>query len=170
MPERRLLAFLLTALVLLAACGEPAVDLDVPTRGPDQHLLDEVGLLDAAVEQRLREVSAASGLDVVALVFEDERTNMGQADRGGRALLDAWDADVVLVAVAGPGDFTSEDAERRRYFGVYANDRFAVSRDVRERIIFDRVQLLAAENAWIPAFLAAVDQLEEELAAAGEER
>jgi hypothetical protein len=42
-----------------------------------------------------------------------------------------------------------------------------VSRDLRERIIFDRVQLLAAENEWIPAFSAALDELEAELTDAG---
>jgi hypothetical protein len=170
MAERRplLLLLLLVALALaLSGCGEPAVDLDVPERAEDQHVLDEVGLLDDAIEQRLREVSAASGFDVVALVFEDERTSLGQADRGGKLLLDAWDADIVLVAVARPGDFASAQADRSRFFGVFATDRFTVSRSLRERIIFERVQLLAAENEWGPAFAAAIEELATELPAAG---
>lgn len=146
-------------LVLLAACGEPAVDLEVPRRAPDQHLLDAAGILDSSVEQRLRELSEAAGLDVVGLAFEDEQTTLGQADRGGRLLLREWDADVVLVAVAAPGDFASADADRTRFFGVYSTDRFDVSRDLRERIIFERVQLLAAENEWVAAFHAAIDEL-----------
>jgi hypothetical protein len=161
-PLRLVVALLL---VLAVGCGEPEVDLDVPPRGPDQHLLDEVGILDAAIEVRLREVSERSGLDVVALTFEDERTTLGQADRGGRLLLREWDADVVLVAVAMPGDFTSVEADRSRFFGVYATDRFDVSRDLRERIIFERVQLLAAENDWAAAFSAALDELAADLAA-----
>jgi hypothetical protein len=167
MRDAARLAAVVVLLLLLTACGEPEVDLQVPTRGPDQHLLDEVGILDAEVEERLREVSEASGLDVVGLAFEDEQTSLGQADRGGRLLLRQWDADVVLVAVAREGEFTSDAEERSRFFGVYATDRFDVSRDLRERIIFERVQLLAAENDWAGAFLAALTELETDLAEAG---
>ncbi len=162
----RRLAPLLVLVLLLAGCGEPPVAYDPPPRAADQQLLDTVGLLDAATEDRLREVSEATGFDVVGLAFDDERASLGQADRGGKLLLDDWDADVVLVAVAQPGDFVSEEAERSRYFGVFATDRFAVSREVRERIIFDRVQLLAADNEWVAAFAAAIDELETELAQA----
>jgi hypothetical protein len=167
MPDlHRLLPLLLLLALALAACGEPEVDLDVPPRGADQHLLDVPGVVGAGVEERLREVSEATGLDVVGLAFEDERTSLGQADRGGRLLLREWDADVVLVAVARPGDFTSDEADRSRFFGVYATDRFDVSRGLRERIIFERVQLLAAENEWGAAFLAALDELEDDIAGA----
>jgi hypothetical protein len=153
----------LVLVLLLVGCGEPPVALEVPERSAGAHLLDTAGLLGATTEDRLREVSASTGLDVVGLTFEDERATLGQADRGGKRLLSEWDADVVLVAVGRPGDFVSEDAERSRYFGVFAGDRFTVSRDVRERIIYERVQLLAAENAWAPAFAAAIDELEAEL-------
>jgi hypothetical protein len=164
---RDVVALVLLLCLASTACGEPPVAFDPPPRGPGQQLLDDAQILDAAIEERLREVSTATGSDVVGLTFTDERTSMGQADRGGKLLLDAWDADVVLVAVAAPGDFTSVEPDRRRFFGVFAADRFSVSRDLRERIIFDRVQLLAAENEWIPAFSAALDELEAELTDAG---
>jgi hypothetical protein len=158
---------LLAVVVLLAGCGEPPVDLDVPRRGPDQHIVDEAGILDASVEERLAELSETSGFDVVAVAFTDERSSLGQADRGGRMLLREWGADIVLVAVARPDDFTSTEPERSRFFGVFAADRFDVSRDLRERIIFDAVQLLAAENEWVQAFHAAIAELEAELATEG---
>jgi hypothetical protein len=161
-------ALLLLAVVgLLAGCGEPPVDLDVPRRGPDQHVVDEAGILDASVEERLAELSETSGYDVVAVAFTDERSSLGQADRGGRMVLREWGADIVLVAVARPDDFTSVEPERNRFFGVFAADRFDVSRDLRERIIFDAVQLLAAENEWVQAFHAAIAELEAELATEG---
>jgi uncharacterized membrane protein YgcG len=158
---------LLVAVLALAACGEPEVDLTVPTRGADQHVLDEVGVLDAALEERLAAVSRESGYDVVALAFEDERASLGQADRGGRALLRGWDADVVLVVVGMPGDLTSEAEQRARYFGVFATDRFAVTRGLRERIIDDAVAGPAADNRWAEAYHAAVDELEAAFAAEG---
>lgn len=165
-PRRRHLGAALGVLLvlLLGGCGEPEVDLEIPPRGPDQHLLDDAGILDAGLEERLREVSESTGLDVVALTFTDDRTSLGQADRGGRLLLAEWKADVVLVAVARPDDFTSDDADRSRFFGIYSTDRFDVSRDLRERIIFERVQLLAADNEWVPAFHAALDELEADIA------
>jgi hypothetical protein len=150
---------LAVALLLVAGCGDPPVALEVPRRGPDQHVLDEAGILDASIEERLAEVSQETGLDVVALAFTDERASMGQADRGGRLLLDEWDADVVLVTVGRPGDLTSTEEDRSRFFGVYSNDRFTITRELRERIIFDAVQLHAAENEWATAYHAAIDHL-----------
>jgi hypothetical protein len=160
----RALLAVVAAVLLLVGCGEPPVDLDVPRRGADQHVLDEAGILDASIEERLAELSEDSGYDVVALAFTDDRSSLGQADRGGRMLLREWGADIVLVAVARPDDFTSTAEDRSRFFGVFSADRFDVSRDLRERIIFDAVQRLAAENEWTQAFHAGIAELEAELA------
>ncbi|MBA2316524.1 MAG: hypothetical protein H0V93_01895 [Euzebyales bacterium] len=152
----------------LIACGEPAVDVDIPDRAAGQHLLDAAGILDtAAVEGALADASQASGLDVVGLAFTDGAANLGQADRGGRALLDAWDADVVVVAVAAPGDFTSVGADRRRFFGVFSGDRFDVPRSVRERIVGDVASVPAGANDWTSAFTGAAEALATSLAARG---
>ena len=169
MRSRDLIAGLIILLVLaLAACGDPDVALEVPTRAPDQHVLDEVGVLDAAVEEALREVSERSGLDVVAVAFEDEQASRGQADRGGNLVLDAWDADVALVVVGAPGDLTSTEEDRRRHFGVTAGDRFVVTRDLRERIVTERVPGPAADNEWPRAFQDAIDELAAELPTAAD--
>lgn len=171
MRSRVRVGVLILALAMaLAACGDPEVSLEVPTRGPDQHVLDTVGVLDAAVEERLREVSEGSGLDVIAVAFEDEQASRGQADRGGKLVLDEWDADVALVVVAAPGDLTSTDEGRRRHFGVTAGDRFVVTRGLRERIVTERVPEPAADNEWTLAFHAAIDELEAELPSAGDGR
>jgi hypothetical protein len=147
-------------LLLFAGCGEPAIDVDIPGRQPGQVLLDEAGLLDADVAER----AAALPADVVLLTFESPHASLGHADRAGRALLDAWAADVALVAVAAPGDFTSTDeADRRRFFGVVAADVRAISRDARERIAEQAVPPLAAANDWAAAFRAALDELEADL-------
>ena len=150
--------------VLLVACGEPDVDLSPPPRAAGAQLHDEVGVVDPAVAERLAAVSEASGLDVVGLVYEDERATLGQADRAGRLLLEAWDADIVLVAVAFPGDFANPDPDaRQRFFGVASTDRFTVTRDLRERIVDEAVPPPAAANDWTAAFEAAVDELAADL-------
>lgn len=167
MPDRRLLvAALLAALALLAgACSEPEVDLSPPERQDGWHLYDEVGVVGGSVEGRLSALRVETDVDVVALVFEDERASLGQADRAGRVMLQAWDADVVLVAVARPGDFDNPDPDaRQRFFGITATDRFAVTQDLRERIVEEAVPGPAAENDWTEAFLAAIDELEADLA------
>jgi len=149
---------------LIAACGEPAVDLAVPERAEGQRLFDEVGALDeGTVSGALDDAAAVSGLDVVGLVFEDDDVSAGQADRGGRELLDAWGGDVVLVAVAAPGDFTSDDEDRERFFGVYGSDRFEIPRSLREDIIDNYMTPLAAENAWTEGFQAAAEALADQV-------
>lgn len=159
----RLLALLATAAVIVVGCGDPAVDLDPPDRGGG-YVLDAAGVLDRTVGERLEGLSQRSGLDVVALAFTDERASLGQADRGGRMLLRQWGADVVLVAVARPGDFDSDDLDaRRRFFGVYAEDRFTVTRSLREAIVEEAVPAPASENDWRGAFHAAIDVLDAEL-------
>lgn len=159
---RTLVACVLAALVL-AACGEPEVDLDVPDRAEGQRLLDVADVMDDSVEEALAQAAAATDLDIVALAFEDERASLGQADRGGSTLLAAWDADVVVVVVGFPGDLTADDPEARaRYFGVYG-DRFDVPRSVREQINDEVVAPLAADNDWTGAFTAAAETLAVEL-------
>jgi hypothetical protein len=163
-PALRWVAAALAAAALAGGCGNPEVALAVPERQDGQVMLDEAGVLDAAVADRLAAVAADTGVDVVALAFEDPQASLGQADRGGRLLLDAWGADVVVVAVARPGDFASSDEQaRRRYFGVFATDRFAVPRGLRERIVEEAVPPLAARNDWPGAFTAAADILADEL-------
>ena len=157
-------ACLLAAALLLGGCGEPDVDLEPAERTAGEHLLDEVGVVDDAVDARLADLSAETGFDVIALAYEDERASLGQADRAGRELLEAWDADIVLVAVAFPGHFEEPDPDaRQRFFGVTATDRFAVGRDLRERIVEDAVPGPAADNDWTGAFMAAIAVLDEEL-------
>jgi uncharacterized membrane protein YgcG len=156
----------LALLVLVAACGEPDVDLDPPDRPDGAHALDEAGVLDETVEERLRAMEAGTGFDVVALAYEDDRATLGQADRAGQLLLEAWDADIILVAVAFPGDFANPDPDdRQRFFGVTATDRFTVTRDLRERIVEEAVPGPAGENDWTGAFHAAIDELEADLGA-----
>jgi hypothetical protein len=152
----------------LTACGEPEVELAPPARAAGAHVLDEAGVVDASVDERLAELAAERGYDVVALAYEDDRASLGQADRAGRLVLEEWDADIVLVAVAHPGDFDNPDPDaRRRYFGVTATDRFTVTRGLRERIVEEAVPGPAADNDWSAAFHAAVDELATDLPDAG---
>jgi hypothetical protein len=154
-------------LAVAAGCAEPGVALEVPDRAPGQRVLDPAGILDDAVAARLDTAADKAEVDVVALAFTDEAASLGQADRGGRRLLEAWDADVVLVAVARPGDFASRDDDRRRFFGVFSADRFAVPRGLREDILEEVVPSLAARNRWPAAFIAAADALATGLAGGG---
>jgi len=155
---------LLLALLLTAGCGEPAVDFALPQRGDGQVLLDDAGILSAQVERELRAASE-NGVDVVGLTYETEQANRGEANRAGQRVIVDWGADVVLVAVARPGDFAStvddreDPADRQRAFGLEAADPYAVSRDVRERIAEVVVPEYAADNDWDGAFLAALDEL-----------
>lgn len=158
---RRLVAVAALALALTAC--EPAVDLTIPERQPGQVLLDQAGILDERVEQRLR-AAGEGGRDIVALTYETEQAGRGEANRAGRRLLDEWDADLALVAVARPGDFTSTDADRReRVFGLEAVDAYDVPRGLREEIVETLVPPIARENDWPAVFLLAVDRLEDQL-------
>lgn len=164
-----LLAVLCAA--LLVACGEPAVDLDVPERRAGQVVLDQAGILeDTDVDARLRDL-AAEGVDVVAVTYETPQAGLGESRRAGQLVLEEWGADIALVAVARPGDFTSSDAgDRVRYFGLESADHFAVPRGVRERIAEELAPPLAGDNDWQAVFEMAVDELEAELAAGGRDR
>jgi hypothetical protein len=152
---------LVVGLLLLAACGEPPVNLEIPERGAGQRVFDAAGILEPAVGEAL---ASFPDRDVVALTFEDREASLGLADRAGKKLLEAWDADVVLVAVAQPGDFASREDERERFFGIVPADPFAVPGSLRERIVEDIVPDLAADNRWAGAFTVAAVTLREELA------
>lgn len=147
----------------LVGCGEPPVDVDLPAREGDQRVADLAGILDVpALEDRLGELADA-GLDVVALTYETDQANCGEAFRAGLEFATAWDADIALVAVARPGDFTSTDPDRQRCLGLRPVDDFAVGRDTREEIAEVLVPPLAAENRWDQAFGVAADTLDEQV-------
>lgn len=161
---RKVLAVVLTV-VALAACGEPPVALDVPQREQDQSVLDLAGIIgDARSDLDDALDAVAYDLDVVALTFESPDASLGLADRAGKKVLHEWDADVVLVAVARPGDFSSTAADRRRFFGVVPADAYRVPGGLRERIVEESVPPLAADNDWVGVFLRAAAELREGLA------
>lgn len=165
---RRLVALVAVAVLLLSGCGEPPVDLDVPNRGPDQAVLDRAGILDTPeIEERLR---AFDDRDVVALTYETEQASRGEAQRAGQLLVREWDADVVLVAVARPGDFFSmvvdreDPRDRQRFFGIEPADNFEVPGSVREEIVEGTIPPIAAENDWQQVFVTAAEDLRKRLA------
>lgn len=160
----RWLGALIAALLVAAAgCGEPAVDLDVPARAAGQHVLDRAGLLGTSdIGERLAAL-AEQGIDVVAVTYETPQASLGEGSRAGRLVVERWDADIALVAVAAPGDFAAAGEDRQRFFGLESADRYAVPRGLRERIAEQRAPPLAADNAWPEVFAAALDELEREL-------
>lgn len=159
------------AMIGLVGCGEPAVDLDIPAREASGDVLDTSDLLGDDIAVRLEEFEVSTGLDAVALTYESDQASRGEASRAGQLLIERWGADLVLVAVARPGDFAStvvdrEDPEdRRRYFGVEPGDPFAVSGDLRERVVEGIVPPIAAENRWGDVFQKAVEELQQGLLA-----
>lgn len=157
-------ALAVLAATMLAACGEPAVDLEVPAREPGQHVLDTAGLLDGTDVQARLAALADAGLDVVAVTAETPQASLGETRRAGQLVLEEWDADIALVALAAPGDFDSTDTEsRRRFFGLEAADAFSVPRGLRERIAEERAPPLAEGNDWPGVFSMAIDEIESEL-------
>lgn len=159
------LSVAVAGLLALGGCGEPAVDLTVPARDPGRHVLDEAGILeDTAVAQRLAALADA-GLDVVAVTYETPRAGLGESRRAGQLVVEEWGADVALVAVAAPGDFTSTDVEaRRRFFGLEPGEAVTLPGSLRERIAEERAPPLAEANDWSEVFTMAIDELERELA------
>jgi hypothetical protein len=158
--------WLLVLALLVAGCaGEPAVDLEVPPRAEGQTVLDRAGILDddavASALGGLRE----QGYDAVAVTYETERAGRGEATRAGRLVVDRWGADVVLVAVAQPGDFDSritdrEDPDQReRFFGIEPADTFAVPGSLREEIVEGTIPPIAADNDWQRVFTVAAQDL-----------
>lgn len=162
---RKRLAALLAGLALVTACGEPAVPLQVPERSFDQVLLDNAGIL--AEDYRGLEVALGElrhqGWDPVLVTFEAEGANMGMADRAGRKVIDAWGADLAIVAVAEPGDFDSEAQDRKRFFGLFARNVREIPRGLRERVVEQLIPPIAGRNDWTEAFRVAVTELAEGL-------
>lgn len=162
---RRRRAALVLALALTAACaGEPAVPLEVPVRADGAQVLDLAGIVDdEALAARLSELREA-GHDTVAVTWETPEASMGMADRLGRKVLDTWDADIALVAVAVPGDFDASGEERDRFFGLFAREVRAVPAGLREHIAEELVPPIAARNDWDDAFREAAAALADGLA------
>lgn len=155
-------SWLLIGVLLLVSCGEPPVDVSIPQRESGQHVLDQAGILDAdALEAHLAEVEA-DGSDIVALTYETEQASCGEAFRAAREFVRTWEADIALVAVARPGDFTSTDEQRQRCLGVQPLDDRAVPASLRERIAEELVPPKAKDNDWDGAFDVAVDALVEQ--------
>ena len=145
--------------LIAAACGEPAVDVSLGGRD-GRHVDDQAGILQAEeLDAHLSALAADGGLDIVALTYETSQASCGEAFRAGQEFVEAWGADVAVVAVAQPGDFTDTGDTRQRCLGVQPRDDRAVSGDVRERIAEQIVPPLAARNDWDAAFRAAADEL-----------
>lgn len=155
-------ALAVAAALLAAACGEPAPDVDIPARPDAGHVADQAAVLApderADLEQRLTDI-AADGPDIVALTYETEAANCGEAYRAARRFVDTWDADIALVAVAAPGDFTSTETARKRCLGVQPRDERAVPGSLREEIAETLIPPEAADNDWYGAFVVAADAL-----------
>jgi len=160
--RRRLLAAAVAVAVLAGCGGEPEVDLDLPARAEGQQVADLAGILEGSdIADRLEQLRA-EGLDVVAVTYETEQASCGEAYRAGSEVVRAWDADIAVVAVARPGDFTStETASRERCLGVQPASEGVLSGDVREEIAEGLVPPLAADNDWVGAFRVAVDRIAE---------
>jgi uncharacterized membrane protein YgcG len=152
-------AVLLVLLVALTGCGEPEIVAEIPPRPEGQHVSDQAGILAAgALEARLAQVAEA-GPDIVVLTYETEQFSCGEAFRAGKDFVETWAADIAVVAIAKPGDFTSDDDDRQRCLGVQPRDDRSVPGDLRERIAEELVPPQTAENDWDGAVLTAVDAL-----------
>ena len=147
-----------------AACsGEPPVPLEVPQRGANQVFLDRAGILDEGQLAPLVNEFRHRGWDPVLVTFETEDASLGMADRAGRKVIEAWGADLAIVAVAAPGDFDSDAPDRRRYFGLFARNVRDIPRAARERIVEELIPPIAAANRWDDVFATAVRELGHEL-------
>lgn len=156
---RKAIALLLAALLLAACAGEPPVPLQVPERGTGDVFIDAARILDEGEIAPALYEFRHQGWDPVLVTFEAEGASMGMADRAGRKVIEAWGADLALVAVAEPGHFDSDDPERKRFFGLFARNVRDIPRDTRERIVEELVPPIAARNDWDEVFLTAVREL-----------
>ena len=149
----------LAATLLLAACGEPGIDVDIPDRTDGAHVLDLAEILSPDAADTVALAEDIDGLDVVVLTYETEQASCGEAYRAGRELVAEWDADVAIVAVAQPGDFQATDEERERCVGLQPRNDETVDGDLREEIAEVVVPPLAATNDWDAVVTAAVEAL-----------
>jgi hypothetical protein len=156
---RRAAAGCAALLIMLAGCGEPAIDVEIPQRPGRDRVADLAGILDVdALEARLAE-AAEGGVDIVALTYESEQAGCGEAYRAAQEFVQQWAANVALVAVAQPGDFASEDEARERCFGLQPRVGEDVPAGLRETIAEELVPAETADNDWDGAFAVAVDAL-----------
>ena len=169
MTARRLLLPIVVAVAALAVlllAREPEADLDPPPRGADDVVLDPAGVLDETVAEALADL-AEHGWDAVALAYETPQAGEGEAQRGGQLLQEVWQADLVVVAVARPGEFRSDDADRRRAVGIAAESARTVPPALREVVAEEAMAEPAGRNAWSEAFVAAAERLRAELEPGG---
>ena len=145
------------AAIVLAACGEPAVDVSIPEREPGRNVADLAGILD--VERLESQLAQTEDVDIVALTYETEQASCGEAFRAATEFVQAWQADIALVAVARPGDFGSDDEQRQRCLGVQPLEGRSVPAALREQIAEELIPPRAAVNDWDGAFAVAVDAL-----------
>lgn len=155
---------LLTAALLLTACGEPPLAISLPPR--DGQVADLAGILDLDVVTAALEAHGADGVDIVVLTYTTADANCGEAFRAGQQLVEAWDADVAMVAVAAPGDFA--DPEGERCAGVQPRDDFAVGRGTREEITEVLWPPLIDANEWTEVVLVGADELHAALSQEGD--
>ncbi|QBI21619.1 hypothetical protein ER308_19985 [Egibacter rhizosphaerae] len=160
-------AVVVAFVAVLFSGNEPDPDLAVSEREGDARVVDPAGVLDGdAVGEAFARLDEA-GWDGVALAFESEQANQGEAQRSGRLLLEEWDVDLVVVAVARPGDFEVGPNGGRRAVGVEARNAREVPGELRERISDEVMAPHAEENAWTAAFVEAAEALEAELEPGG---
>lgn len=145
----------LAAALLLTACGEPPLAISLPAR--DGQVADLAGILDLDEVTATLQAHAADGVDIVVLTYTTPDANCGEAFRAGQQLVEAWDADVAMVAVAAPGDFA--DPEGERCAGVQPRDDFAVGRGTREAITEVLWPPLIEANEWTEVVLVGADEL-----------
>ena len=152
----RFLTFLLLA-VLAVGCGEPPIDVDIPARAAGASIEDQAGILDTEALDAAIAQAADEGLDVVALTYETDQAGCGEAYRAATEFVAAWEADVAIVAVAEPGDFTSDAEDRQRCVGIQPREQRGLPADLRERIAEEIIPPIAARNDWTGVFNAAIE-------------
>lgn len=159
--RRGSVGLLLAAAALTACSGEPQPDLVVPQRAEGQVVLDLANILeDEAVADSLAEIE---GFDAVAVSYETHQANAGEARRAAQRVVREWDADLVVIAVARPGDFPATDDDRERFVGVEPADAFAVPGGLREEIAEEALGEVATSNDWTAVFTTAAELLAEGL-------